>query len=206
MSLYDLFKIPSDCSAYDIETAGKSALSKINISNLKHFLSVNNIVYDEKDLPNLIQNMQQYVDCSACLLLEPATKDCYDNIINADTTEIQTLAKARISYLNAQTGYVKFDNSVLKSLPQAKDFTLTLKSQHNTIKPTLSCRWCRKPFELQKYMIYQCKCSARIGHVTCANKFNKEYKGKCPVCRSKLLKRYQISKYMFWGIDKKFKI
>ena len=191
MSLYELFNIPPDCSAYDIETAGKSALSKINISNLKHFLSVNNIVYDEKDLPNLIKNMQKYVDCSACLLLEPTTKDCYDNIINANTAEIQTLAKARISYLNAQEGYVKFDDSVYKSLPQANDFTVTLKSQHSAIKPTLTCRWCLKPFELQKYMIYQCKCSARIGHVTCANKFNTEYKGKCPVCRSKLLKRYQ---------------
>ena len=55
-------------------------------------------------------------------------------------------------------------------------------------------------------MIYQCKCSARIGHVGCADKFAKEYKNKCPVCRGMLLKRYTISKYMFWGIDKKFKI
>lgn len=206
MSLYELFNITSNCSAYDIETAGKSALSKINLTNLKNFLKVNNISYEDNDLPNLLKRMQQYVDCSASLLLEPATKDCYDNIINANTAEIQTLAKARISYLNAQEGYVKFDDSVYKSLPQANDFTVALKEYKDVSKPNLSCRWCRKAFKLDKYMIYQCKCSARIGHQECAMKFNKEYKGKCPVCRSKLLTRYQISKYMFWGIDKKFKL
>lgn len=206
MSLYELFNINQDSSPYDIETAGKSALRRLNIINLKNFLKLNNINYNEEDINFLLNNMRRYVNCSASLLLEPSTKDCYDNILTAKTPEIQTLAKARVSYLNAKGGYVKFDESIYEQLPLANELPSIKILNKKRKKCDLSCRWCRKPFELDKYMIYQCKCSARIGHVGCADKFAKEYKNKCPVCRGMLLKRYTISKYMFWGIDKKFKI
>ena len=35
---------------------------------------------------------------------------------------------------------------------------------------------------------------------------SKEYKKRCPVCRTNLLKRKEISKYMFWSIENKFKL
>lgn len=206
MSLYSLLGIHPESTAYDIENAGKAFIRKLNIGVVKQILNHYNISHTKDDLVPMMVNIKNYINTSVEMLLEPATKDCYDSIIKANTPAMQTLAAARVSYLNSQDG-MRFDNSIYSCLPKAKDTATLSYCKHDNIKkPNLPCRWCTKPFELSEYAIYQCKCSARIGHGECAIKFAKEYKFKCPVCRSKLLPRVEISKYMFWGIEHKFKI
>ena len=151
--------------------------------------------------------MKKHIDSSASLLLDPSTKDCYDAVLAASNRPQQTLAKARVDYLNSQKGAVVFDDSVYELLPLACKEAKVVGGLKTESKPKpLSCRWCKKEFSLSNYKIYQCKCTARIGHKQCADDFEMEYTGRCPVCRSKLLARHEISKYMFWSVESKFKM
>ncbi len=207
MSLYELFGLSTNANAFDIETAGKSALRTINPTTVKQFIINNNLPYTDEDISTLINNMKKHIDSSASLLLDPPTKDCYDAVLAASTKPQQTLAKARIDYLNSQKGAVVFDDSVYQLLPLACKEAKVVGSLKTESKPKpLSCRWCKKEFSLSNYKIYQCKCTARIGHKQCADDFEMEYAGRCPVCRTNLLARYEISKYMFWSIESKFKM
>jgi|APSaa5957512493_1039668.scaffolds.fasta_scaffold21529_2 hypothetical protein len=207
MSLYDLFGLPHNANAFDIETAGKSALRTINPTTVKQFIIKNNLPYTDEDIFTLIDNMKKHIDSSASLLLDPPTKDCYDAVVTASTKPQQTLAKARVDYLNSLRGSVVFDESVFGLLPLACKEAKIVGSIDMRSKPNpLSCRWCKKEFSLSNYKIYQCKCTARIGHKECADSFDMEYAGRCPVCRGNLLARYEISKYMFWSIENKFKM
>ena len=207
MSLYELFGLSVNANAFDIETAGKSALRTINPTTVKQFIINNNLPYTDEEISTLINNMKKHIDSSASLLLDPPTKDCYDAVLAASTKPQQTLAKARIDYLNSQKGTVVFDDSVYQLLPLACKEAKVVGSLKTESKPKpLSCRWCKKEFSLSNYKIYQCKCTARIGHKQCADDFEMEYAGRCPVCRTNLLARYEISKYMFWSIESKFKM
>jgi len=206
MSLYDLFNVSSSDSAYDIETAGKSALRQINTGTVKQFIHKYNLDFNDEDIPMLIQEMKKYIDSSASLLLNPPTRECYDALQNANTPTLQTITKARINYINANNSDVLFDNSVFDMLPLAED-SIKITTEGEKLKPhSLKCRFCAKDFTLDSFMIYQCKCTARIGHIKCASDFSLEYKNRCPVCRGKLLARREISKYMFWCIENKFKM
>lgn len=207
MSLYELFGLSTNANAFDIETAGKSALRTINPTTVKQFIINNNLPYTDEEISTLINNMKKHIDSSASLLLDPPTKDCYDAVLAASTRPQQTLAKARVDYLNSQKGAVVFDDSVYQLLPLACKEAKVVGSLKTESKPKpLSCRWCKKEFSLSNYKIYQCKCTARIGHKQCADDFEMEYAGRCPVCRTNLLARYEISKYMFWSIESKFKM
>ncbi len=207
MSLYELFGLSVNANAFDIETAGKSALRTINPTTVKQFIINNNLPYTDEEISTLINNMKKHIDSSASLLLDPPTKDCYDAVLAASTRPQQTLAKARVDYLNSQKGAVVFDDSVYQLLPLACKEAKVVGSLKTESKPKpLSCRWCKKEFSLSNYKIYQCKCTARIGHKQCADDFEMEYAGRCPVCRTNLLARYEISKYMFWSIESKFKM
>ncbi len=207
MSLYELFGLNPNANAFDIETAGKSALRTINPTSVKQFIIKYNLPYTDEEIFTLINNMKKHIDSSASLLLDPPTKDCYDALVTASTRPQQTLAKARVDYLNSQKGAVVFDDSVYELLPLACKEAKVVGSLKTESKPKpLSCRWCKKEFSLSNYKIYQCKCTARIGHTECADNFEMEYAGRCPVCRTNLLARYEISKYMFWSIEDKFKM
>ncbi len=67
------------------------------------------------------------------------------------------------------------------------------------------CRYCSKPLGDQHHIV-QCQCTARIGHMDCGEGFFNEFKGKCPVCKQMLLKRHDVSKYLWWNAKSKYKI
>ncbi len=207
-TLYELFNVEDKSSPYDIETAGKSALRTINAATIKQFLNNNNVDFSDDDIKKLILNMKKYIDSSASVLLEPSTRELYDSLIESSTMSVshQSLVKARIEYMNANCTGVKFDNSVFEYIPKAENLTVVPNNPTLSKSPLLKCRWCVNSFKLDDFSILQCKCTARIGHNECALKFENEYKFKCPVCRGKLLKRKEISKYMFWCIESKFKM
>jgi hypothetical protein len=207
-TLYDLFNVDDKSSPYDIETAGKSALRTLNAATIKQFLNNNNVDFSDEDIKILILNMKKYIDSSASVLLEPSTRELYDSLIESNTMPVahQSLTKARIEYMNANCNGVKFDNSVFEYIPKAENLTVVPNLTTQSKLPLLKCRWCIDSFKLDEFSILQCKCTARIGHNECAKKFELEYKTKCPVCRGKLLKRREISKYMFWCVESKFKM
>lgn len=207
-TLYNLFNVDDKSSPYDIETAGKSALRTINAATIKQFLNNNNVDFSDEDIKNLILNMKKYIDSSASVLLEPSTRELYDSLIESKTMSVshQSLMKARIEYMNANCTSVKFDDSVFEYVPKAENLTVVQNNPTQSKLPLLKCRWCVHSFKLDDFSILQCKCTARIGHNECAHKFESEYKFKCPVCRGKLLKRREISKYMFWCVESKFKM
>ena len=157
MSLYELFGLSTNANAFDIETAGKSALRTINPTTVKQFIINNNLPYTDEEISTLINNMKKHIDSSASLLLDPPTKDCYDAVLAASTRPQQTLAKARVDYLNSQKGAVVFDDSVYQLLPLACKEAKVVGSLKTESKPKpLSCRWCKKEFSLSNYKIYQC--------------------------------------------------
>jgi hypothetical protein len=207
-TLYNLFNVDDKSSPYDIETAGKSALRTINAATIKQFLNNNNVDFSDEDIKNLILNMKKYIDSSASVLLEPSTRELYDSLIESKTMSVshQSLMKARIEYMNANCTSVKFDPSVFEYIPKAENLSVVPNLTTQSKLPLLKCRWCVHSFKLDDFSILQCKCTARIGHNVCAHKFETEYKFKCPVCRGKLLKRREISKYMFWCVESKFKM
>jgi hypothetical protein len=209
MSIYDLFSVDKLSHAYDIETAGKSIMRNLNIGSLKQWLNENNINYNNENVDILLQNMRRHVSASASVLLDPGLKDCYDAwLCSLSNPSKQSIAKARMMYMNAHNCDVQFGEGCFDMI-STNDVDVCLHPVTSTTFKTnksLNCRWCKKQFDLNSFSILQCKCTARIGHSKCADDFYDEYKNRCPVCRTNLLKRKEISKYMFWGIENKFKL
>ena len=68
------------------------------------------------------------------------------------------------------------------------------------------CRACRCSFDFtDEYLVLHCHCTTRVGHKQCLEDFSSRVKHKCPVCRKPLLKRHQVSKYLFWNVKEKYK-
>ena len=209
MSIYDLFSVNEFTHPYDVESAGKTALRNLNVGNLKRFLQYKNLSFTDEEVKKLLQNMKLHVSASASILLDPGLKDCYDAWLQSlNSSEKQNIVRARLTYMNAHKCQVMFGKGCFDSLSNNDSIYVPKlplnnngsKSQH------LNCRWCKKNFSLTDFVTLQCKCTARVGHTSCANAFSNEYSNRCPVCRGSLLKRTEISKYMFWGIENKFKL
>ena len=207
MSIYDILNVTEETHPYDVEKAGKGALESITMSSVRRFLLDHDKTCDDELLNMLVENMRKHVAVSTSVLLDPGLKDCYTAMVNCSANDVhqQTLCKARIVYINSLNGPIKFGNGCFENFEQAKTPLCLIRHQDKTFKKNPRCRWCLKPFHLKNYIIYQCKCSARVGHLQCASNFKNEYGSKCPVCRSQLLERKQISKYMFWSIENKYK-
>ena len=162
-------------------------------------------------LPNgLLEAMHGYLNTVGNVLLDPDARSCYDSYCHAlsrPTVQSHTLTTAKLKWHN-RFSRVQFGEKVFDALPASTD--IDTQFVQTTRKRVLAydyrCRWCAVPLDIEHKQIFQCKCTARIGHRTCATKFAKEYNNTCPVCRSSLLKRSAVSKYMFWCIDDKFKL
>jgi len=210
MSIYELFNVQPNSHPYDIEHSIKSRLREIKRTDvLKKWSAMGG---DSKDIDKLMEYMKFYTIQTGMIILDPTSKNCYDawvQSISSPSTSVQTLTYQRIKWFNTHcSDSVSFDESILNQLKLAKPIQKvndTTPTQYTNDK-NLKCRWCDNHMELKNHLIYQCKCTARIGHDSCARKFDKEYKGRCPVCRSTLLPRSEVSKYMFWSVDNKYKI
>ena len=167
-----------------------------------------------EDISILIEYMKKYTLQSGMIILNPSTRDCYDSWLEAmenPSVKSHSIAYQRMKWFNAHidrnSGTI-FDTSMLNKLMLAKQYYVRQKP-YTSSKTKPICRWCEKDMnihEKENTKIYQCKCTARIGHKKCGESFYKEYKGRCPVCRTNLLYRDNLSKYMFWSIDNKYKI
>jgi len=207
MSIYEMLTVDKLSHPYDIESAGKSAMCRMNLSSLKQWLTEHGTLCTDDALAKLLLNMQRYIATSTHVLLDPGLKDCYNAWLDSKHQDLhhQTLTKARILYINSLNGF-SFGEGCFEHLPHAaKSLTVEYGSTPR-VPENLKCRWCKKTFDLKSFTIYQCQCAARVGHSACGKQFVDEYKNRCPVCRSTMLNRKEISKYMFWSIAKKYKI
>jgi hypothetical protein len=150
-----------------------------------------------------------YLKSSAAILLDPSARQCYDAFLNATlpnaTTASKKLTRSRLLWFNSNASEIIFSPEMI-DLIQIEPTQTPKKKQKRCIKSKPQCRECLAPFDFnQPYLVLQCHCTTRVGHPECLKGFNKRVRGKCPVCRQTLLKRQQVSKYLFWNIKQKYK-
>lgn len=159
--------------------------------------------------PQVWQTGQIYIQQIASMLLDPSARQCYDAWLDACTSpsaEKCLLTKARLQWFNTttQSSGIQFDKSMLDRMNiETPRPAKKLKTEKASTKPI--CRCCREPFSFaEPYAVLHCHCTTRVGHVQCMEKFSNQVQ-KCPVCRQKLLRRHQVSKYLFWNVKDKYK-
>ena len=210
MSVYDLFNIsatasPSEilqkCKDYCAQWTLTAVLEKLT-TDFGPVAAANNAqaVYSEGEI---------YLKSTAAVLFDPGARQCYDawlDAVDSDSPEKKKLTRSRLLWFNDTAAKVCFSESMIKALgdsalgPHKK---AKIRHKFNTHP---ECRICRAPFELsERHLVLHCHCTTRVGHPECLARFSKSVSNKCPVCRQHLLKRHQVSKYLFWNVKEKYK-
>ena len=208
-SVYKLFGLAPDASPYQISSKCKEKCSEWELTAVRRRLMETQC--PEEAAVNAIKVFEEglaYIKSAAAMLLDPAAKQCYDAWLDArrsPSPEKITLTRSRLLWFNQTSKQIRFDVSMIQELGDVpKQRTEAPKTTHVTLKP--KCRICRSGFNLaEDYLVLHCHCTTRVGHVGCINDFSTRMKEKCPVCRQTLLKRHQVSKYLFWNVKEKYK-
>ena len=152
---------------------------------------------------------EKYIKTAAAMLLDPSAKQCYDAWLDACTNpspEKKALTRSRLLWFNQTNTSIRFGDEMIEQLhsDQYKKTEIPSKNVSMATKPT--CRCCRSEFDFSSdYLVLHCHCTTRVGHVSCMLDFDKQMNSKCPVCRQTLLRRHQVSKYLFWNVKDKYK-
>lgn len=154
--------------------------------------------------------MLRYLSSTAVMLLEPSSRASYDLWLQAmrhGHPMTCKMAGEQIKWFNAHNRHlgISFDTNMLKMLPVTDDLVEKPRVPQKHTNSHKHCRYCNKSLG-DKHHILQCQCTARIGHMDCGEGFYNEFKGKCPVCKQTLLKRTDISKYLWWNAKQRYKI
>jgi len=150
-----------------------------------------------------------YLKSCAAILLDPSARQCYDAFLGAiqssATTASKKLTRSRLLWFNSHASTITFSTEMIDMI-QIEANKPPKKKQRRVANTKPQCRECLTSFDLnQPYLVLQCHCTTRVGHLPCLEGFHERTKGKCPVCRQTLLKRQQVSKYLFWNIKEKYK-
>jgi hypothetical protein len=157
-------------------------------------------IYNEGDI---------YLKSSAAVLLDPSARQCYDAFLDAmgpsGTEPKKKLTRSRLLWFNNNSKDIQFSKNMIDMI-QIGSTEPPKKKQKLTITSKPQCRQCRGTFDFNKpYLVLHCHCTTRVGHKECLETFSKRVKDKCPVCRQQLLKRQQVSKYLFWNVKEKYR-
>ena len=151
----------------------------------------------------------EYLKSVATMLLDPSARQCYDawlDVQKSPSCEKNKLTRSRILWFNQTNQAVKFSDNVLKCITEESSEIVQSPNKKRKVIANPKCRVCRNDFDFSEdYLVLHCHCTTRVGHVECLNEFSKRIKDKCPVCRQTLLKRHQVSKYLFWNVKNKYK-
>lgn len=212
MDAYALFGLETSASFHDILEHCRHHVDQWTLDAVRARLrSRMPAATADVNAPSTYQNGLAYLKASAAMLMDPSARQCYDawlDAISSDTPEKKALTRARLLWFNKTHNTIRFSDKMLSKLghvdsaPQAVPSKLPISHQDN--KPM--CRACRCPFDFsEEYLVLHCHCTTRVGHTKCLEDFSTRMKHKCPVCRKTLLKRHQVSKYLFWNVKEKYK-
>lgn len=156
---------------------------------------------------------ERYLKTTAAMLLDPGARQCYDAWVGAmqsENDQKKKLTRSRLLWFNNNSAKVLFSEKMIDDLDLKRKGgvgPVVVKKSNKRFRVTPQCRSCSDDFDLSgDYLVLHCHCTTRVGHRKCMLQFSSDNKNKCPVCRQLLLKRHQISKYLFWNVKEKYKI
>ena len=209
-SAYSLFGLPKEACPLEILRKCKSCCEEWTLASVTNTLKQTLVPAEASVTAQRIHaEGDVYLKSSAAILLDPSARQCYDAFLGATqsgaTTATKKLTRSRLLWFNSNASTITFSKKMIDSL-QIEAKPPPKKKQKRCIKAKPQCRECLAPFDFnQPYLVLQCHCTTRVGHPTCLEGFHDRVKGKCPVCRQTLLKRQQVSKYLFWNVKQKYK-
>jgi hypothetical protein len=217
-SIYALFNLERSAAPLEILAQCKKRSAEWDISSVRARLS-SKLPPNRASLVSerVFMDGNEYLKTAAAILLDPSSRQCYDawlDAIQCQSPEKMKLTRSRLLWFNQMTNNVTFGENMIRSLEcvsmkkdVAKESVEVESSPTNTVvlsSPT--CRGCHEPFSFSHdYLVLHCHCTTRVGHVKCLENFSEKVNHKCPVCRQRLLKRHQVSKYLFWNVKEKYK-
>ncbi len=210
-SVYALFGLTPKASPYEILERCKQCCSDWSKTAVRErLLSSQSSEQATVNAERIFEEGERYLKSAAAMLLDPSAKQCYDAWLdarNCPSPEKIALTRSRLLWFNQTTNNIRFCDSMIEELgaeaPKLRRAS-TPKCVSMVSKP--KCRECRSAFDLSgDYLVLHCHCTTRVGHVACLNDFSARVGHKCPVCRQTLLKRHQVSKYLFWNVKEKYK-
>lgn len=211
-SAYDLFGLDEAASPADVLRQCKNCLSQWTVASVRARLGTCMPMSEAcVNTESVYKDGLAYLKSSAMVLLEPSARQCYDAWLDAVRTgnhEKITLTRARLLWFNKTESSVKFSEGMIKALKDTCAPVAETPAKPGRRDPNVEpqCRACRCPFSFtEEYLVLHCHCTTRVGHVQCMQDFASRVKHKCPVCRKALLKRHQVSKYLFWNVKDKYK-
>lgn len=211
-SAYDLLKVRPDASPQQIMHKCEEYCRRWNIKDIRRQLSSCMSAEEAATVAmQVFRDGDQYIRSVASMLLDPSARQCYDAWLDAknpaSSSEIRRLAKARISWFNQCGHPIAFSSTMIEDIGAYEDRRQEKAITKCEMPTQPQCRECQKPFDFKKpYLVLHCHCTTRVGHTDCMHRFVSSCKlGKCPVCRQQLLKRRQVSKYLFWNVKQKYR-
>ena len=211
MDAYALFGLDPSASFHEILEHCRHHVDQWTMDSVRaHLRSHMPAAHADVNAPATYQNGLAYLKASAAMLMDPSARQCYDawlDAIASDVPEKKALTRARLLWFNKTHDTINFSDKMLAKLgtidpPSSVVPKLPIKEPVEKPK----CRACRCPFDFsEEYLVLHCHCTTRVGHKQCLEDFSKRVKTKCPVCRKTLLKRHQVSKYLFWNVKEKYK-
>ena len=208
-SVYILFGLSPEDSPHEILRKCKQYCSRWTMSSVKARLSTTMSAEEAAvNVGKVFNEGELYLKSAAAMLLDPSARQCYDAWLDAlrhPSPEKKKLTRSRLLWFNDTESRVYFSESMLKILG---DGTVSPppKIPKTSVRVQPQCRVCRCCFKFsEQYLVLHCHCTTRVGHVECLNDFVERVNNKCPVCRQHLLKRNQVSKYLFWNVKEKYK-
>jgi hypothetical protein len=215
-SIYTLFKLERSASPLQILDQCKDQCSKWNIGTVQRRLATTmNLEQASLAAERVFMDGNDYLKSSAAILLDPSSRQCYDAWLDAmvsQSPETMALTRSRLLWFNQMTNGIHFGEKMIEMLDSSPKTVakiqrnLPVLKENTVVLSSPQCRGCHSSFSFSKdYLVLHCHCTTRVGHVNCLESFSTRVKNKCPVCRQQLLKRHQVSKYLFWNVKEKYK-
>jgi hypothetical protein len=214
-NVYKLLKLPKTASSNDIMSKCQKYCERWTRENVQSRLEKHMSMMDAFVASQQIwKEGQEYIKSLAVMLLDPAARECYDawlDTLECPSSEKNQLMKSRLQWFNSNmhSSPVVFSDSMVQMLHGTNVKKKSQKETKQNVRiATLQpkCRICNNSFSFEEpFIAFHCHCTTRVGHTHCLNDFSKRFGGKCPVCRTKLLVRHTISKYLFWNVRDKYR-
>lgn len=190
MALYEILGVSCDATVEEIEAAVVSCRER-----LRHECP-----------PEKLEACLEYMSSVKKILTSNEGRACYDNIESCRHSYVSPLRGSlilkRVYWYNLLSD-VGFGNTFTEHLRRFASMKEAAPLLEVSGCVDLKCRWCDEALVKGKMSTVICNCDSRTGHPSCVQKFMYTHK-RCPVCRTKLLLRNRVSKYMLFCKNPKY--